>query len=95
MKLNELDREAYAFICENPGCNMTHIALLFNKGHSIYGKQRAASLSIARLRRAKKIIDCPRCPYCGRALSRQRRNVPLYPTNNGEGGERSRQEDLF
>ena len=81
MRLSKNAKMAYELIRENPGVNMLHVALLFNKAHSIYGKQRAASLAIAELRRAGFIEDCPRCPACGRALSRHKRNVPLYPTS--------------
>jgi hypothetical protein len=70
-----------AFIKENPGTRMVTLATLLNKPHSIYGKQKAATLAIAELRRAGLIKDCPRCPYCLRALSRSRRNVPLYLTD--------------
>jgi hypothetical protein len=69
-----------AFIIENPGTRMVTLATLLNKPHSIYGKQKAATLAIAELRRAGFIKDCRRCPYCRRALTRGLRNVPLYAT---------------
>jgi hypothetical protein len=80
------------FIEENPGTRMVTLATLLGKPHSIYGKQKAATLAIAELRRKGLVVDCPRCPYCLRALSRARRNVPLFPMN---GHKRPKQWDLF
>jgi hypothetical protein len=81
----------YAFIKENPGTRMVTLATLLNKPHSIYGKQKAATLAIAELRRAGLIKDCRRCPYCLRALTRGLRNVPLYAidTNGHEPGQQT------
>lgn len=96
VKLTEDDLRVWNYICENPGCYMKECALLLGKEHSIYGKQRAASLSIARLRRAGKIVDCRRCPYCKRALTRRPRSVPLYPIINGEvAGMHFKQETFW
>jgi hypothetical protein len=77
-KLSEDAQLLYELILENPGITMITCATYLRKTHSIYGMQKAATLAIAELRRAGLIVDCPRCPYCGRALSRARRNVPLY-----------------
>lgn len=91
MKLSHRERWALEIITENPGITMIGIAAAFNVPHPIYGKQRAASTVIARLRHLKLIADCPRCPVCHRALSRSRRNVPLYAIGAGPGKE----PDLF
>jgi hypothetical protein len=72
------------FIRENPGVTMIACATLLNRSHSIYGKQKAATLAIAELRRKGLIMDCKRCPYCGRALTRGRRNVALFATNGSK-----------
>jgi hypothetical protein len=71
----------YKVIKENPGITMIALALGLNKAHSIYGKQKAATLAIAELRRAGLVVDCPRCPYCHGARSRAKRNVPLNAVN--------------
>ena len=82
-----------AFLKENPGTRMITLATLLNKPHSIYGKQKAATLAIAELRRAGIIKDCRRCPYCRRALTRGLRNVPLFLT--GQNGEFNQQPWLL
>ena len=81
-------------IQENPGVRMITLAMGLAKSHSVYGKQKAATMAIAELRRAGLVEDCPRCPVCNRALSRHRRNVPLYPTNMSKE-ERTRQGFLL
>lgn len=48
-----------------------------------YGRQRATSSAIARLRKDGYLEDCPRCEHCHRALSRHHRNVPLILTEAG------------
>jgi hypothetical protein len=82
--LTDDERVCLEFIKENPGCKMVTLATLLNRAHSIYGKQKAATLAIAGLRRKGFILDCKRCPYCGRALTRGRRNVPLFAANGSK-----------
>jgi hypothetical protein len=84
MGLTDDEGVCLEFIRENPGVTMMPCATLLNKPHSIYGKQKAATLAIAGLRRKGLILDCKRCPYCGRALTRGRRNVPLFATNGSK-----------
>lgn len=81
MKLSADARIAYEIILENPGVHMITIAYALKKKHSVYGMQRAATRAIAELRRGGLVVDCPRCPACGRSVSRHHRNVPLYATN--------------
>ena len=90
--LTEDEQIVYDFIKENPGCTMMPCATLLNKPHSIYGKQKAATIAIAGLRRKGLVVDCKRCPYCGRALTRAQRNVRLFAVN---GQHPPKQWDLF
>ena len=94
MKLSPLEEKAKQLVEENPGITMIGIAAAINIKHPIYGKQRAASRAIARLRKGAFIKDVARrCPKCHRALTRNLRNVPLYPANYD--GEQARDGWLF
>jgi hypothetical protein len=76
------------YIYHNPGTTQTKLIKGF--GHQFfdatpqYGSQRQASSIIAALRRDGLVNDVSkRCPTCGAARTRGKRNVKLFVTENG------------
>jgi hypothetical protein len=70
----------YTYIKAHPGVTSIHVANTFPVDHPVYGRQRATSQAIASLRQRGLLVDCERCPTCRRAVTRGRRNIPLYTT---------------
>jgi hypothetical protein len=78
------DLAVLRYIAEHPGSTSIPIGQHFKFETSLtYGYQRLTSESIARLRQRGYVVDCVRCPQCGRALTRGKRNVQLIVTPAG------------
>jgi hypothetical protein len=67
------------FIRQHPNTTTRDVALHFRDcfRSKLYGSHRGAATIIAELRAAGVIEDVSRCPCCGRATTRGRRNGPL------------------
>jgi hypothetical protein len=86
--MNALDYIVLGAILETPGITMPEVAKRASNATDIdsrtYGQQRATSQSIAKLRKLGLIVDvAERCPTCGGARTRGKRNVPLNLTEAG------------
>lgn len=80
--MNTFDQTVLAFVRERPGTTMPEVAAHYPVESKTYGRQRAVSAAIARLRKRGLLLDCAhRCDHCGAAKTRGQRNVPLYATN--------------
>jgi hypothetical protein len=76
--MNLLDKKVLNYIELCPGITAIQLAKFMREGNEpVYDRHRAVSWSIARLRASGRIQDVPRCGCCGRALTRNHRNVPL------------------
>lgn len=65
------------FISLNPGCTQRDIAAAFPTGNTVYGSHKFVASIVTKMRKSGKLADVPRCPECGRALTRGHRNTPL------------------
>lgn len=80
--MNTFDQSVLAFVRERPGTTMPEVAANFPVESKTYGRQRAVSAAIVRLRKRGLIQDCTdRCDHCGAARTRGVRNVPLFAIN--------------
>ena len=79
----DFDAQVFDYIRQHDGCTAVEVAEALPVEDVRYGTQKAVSWSVARLRKAGWIADCPRCLTCGCATSRGQKNVPLTLTPSG------------
>lgn len=88
MRLTERDKAMLQFIRDRAAYRMrpataVDVANRFPVDNQMFGRQRNASTAIAKFRKHGLVSDVSRCEHCGRALTRGKRNQPLYLTLTG------------
>lgn len=66
------------FIRHHPGCTQRDIARALPTGSKIYGSHKFVASAVGVLRAEGKLPDVDRCPVCGRAKTRGRKNLKLF-----------------
>lgn len=82
-RLPEFQIAVLLFIHDSDGPTGKDAANHFKVESKTYGRQQATATAISELRSKGLVVDCPRCPECGKAQSRGIRNKPLYLTLAG------------
>ena len=70
-------------IAAMPGITTADLALKFPVGDPLYGTHKFIATAVAELRQLGLVEDVPRCPHCGAAKTRGRRNGELHLTATG------------
>lgn len=84
MKLNANQERTLMYLLNYPGATTAEVGIMLNVKDAQNGLQKAASLVVVSLRRRGFIADVEdRCPTCGGARTRGRRNGPLHLTTDG------------
>ena len=70
-------------IAKSPGVTTAELAVKFPVGDPLYGTHKFIATAVAELRQLWLVEDVPRCPTCGAAKTRGRRNGELHLTATG------------